>query len=748
MKLNVNQVIVQNIGKAVEAQPTHHVFVIDVSGSMYGSLPSIRRSLKNKLPQVTNPGDLVSLVWFSSKGQYGVLQEAVEIRSLTDFSRLNTAIDHYLVPQSLTGFREPLLEVALLVGRTKANHPNHATSMFFHTDGMDNQWGTADILSAVEAVSKAVDSAVFVEYGWYCNRMLMTQMAEKAGGANLFAEDFETLDQQFGAQLMRKAVSKRVVVNIPSDGLQRDFAFAVKMDGTVTVYAITDHQVSVPEDTGAIYYFDNNGSTVDPTAQYAALYVLAQRMDSDGVFALLRNMGDVRFINQFSTCFSRQDYSAFQQEAINAIVNPTLRLSEGVDHNAVPADDAFTVIDLLGLLEGSNENKFHPYHPSFVYERTSRATEAIGDQLTEAERDELIASITSATNAGELTGLVEKVAAIQANKITIKAYATDKSAGYPIDEIVYNEKRPNINIRVRIPYTVDLPPTAEWVAKGTLPATMQSFVFRNYTMVLDGIKHTSMRAMPFELSKMTFDELRIRGVIPMSEVWVAEKVYVINANLPVLNRQMVKAVSAKAFFTDAVQLLQAQAWAKVVKYYFDQKFERKSQGFEVMYGSEATAWLKSIGLTDYGGYAPQSKSVEPTDEYTAKEFAVKIKGCSSLPTVKAVLDKIAAGKPLTLVEALMRPWIEDHDEFIGTSSFKKASDQDALYRLWLETEMNTARKTVRRLMKEMARTKLAIMVGHTWFTEFKSLDDNTMDVNVDGVTYQVSAVLTDVTIKI
>ena len=78
-------------GQTPVASNAHRVFVIDCSGSMSYDLPQLRQELKQRLPILTQPGDLVSLVWFSGKHEFGTLVEALPVKSLTDFVELNKA---------------------------------------------------------------------------------------------------------------------------------------------------------------------------------------------------------------------------------------------------------------------------------------------------------------------------------------------------------------------------------------------------------------------------------------------------------------------------------------------------------------------------------------------------------------------------------------------------------------------------------------------------------------------------------
>jgi hypothetical protein len=103
--------------------PTNHILVVDCSGSMSSELPRIRTQLKNKVPTMVKQGDTVSLIWFSGKGQFGMLAEKVKVDSPTDLQLLNTAIDRWLKPVCLTGFVEPLRETLKLASAAAGSIP-------------------------------------------------------------------------------------------------------------------------------------------------------------------------------------------------------------------------------------------------------------------------------------------------------------------------------------------------------------------------------------------------------------------------------------------------------------------------------------------------------------------------------------------------------------------------------------------------------------------------------------------------
>ena len=127
---------------------TQHIFVIDCSGSMSGELSTIRKDLFNKISTVLKPSDSVTIIWFSGRNEYGVILEDYTVHSNIALEKVREIINKYLTAQCLTAFKQPLEEVKSVIERVRENKPHMLHSMFFLTDGYDNQFSTKEILKA------------------------------------------------------------------------------------------------------------------------------------------------------------------------------------------------------------------------------------------------------------------------------------------------------------------------------------------------------------------------------------------------------------------------------------------------------------------------------------------------------------------------------------------------------------------------------------------------------------------------
>lgn len=730
----------KNESKRAEPSPINHIAVIDVSGSMSSDLPKIRSSLKNKILNLVKEKDSLSIVWFSGKGQFGTLLEAFTINTLQDLKAVHAAIDVSLRPVGLTGFVEPLQEVVSLVGRISTKRPNTDFAMFFMTDGQDNCWEHSKILQAAQDAGAVVASTTYVEYGWGCNRTLLAKMAEKAGGELLFSDGFEDYEVnlaktiQFGKTLGSKKVSVPLLATTA-----QDFAFAINGDSIMTFAIDKDASLTLPAELNEFYTFEaDHPGNASVEAWYAALYVLAQRMtDTDAIFELLEQLGDKYLYRVFSNCFSKQDYIRFQEAVHNAIFDEGARFIEGISDSLQVDPDAFCVLELLDLLSSDRSNLVYPKHPAFAYKKTTAFTVQKDSIITSDELAELQAQLATA-KPEDLTRIMAEIKALQDAKLNLKFEYNDLEKGYPINGLVWNEDRPNVSIRFLYDGFIRLPESRP----KDLPALIGTQIWRNYTVILDGIVH--LNVLPVSLSTDTFMNLQKHGFFP-GEPYRPDFVYTLDfAHLPVINRRMVTDISGKELCELSWQLENLKGQAKVYKDLFkDQGFEKSQPGLSSKYVPESVEWLKSFGITD-GGFSPPSVKSDDVDQYTAKVCEVAIASLSGLAKTSEVVEKFrkvqeatAEGKPLPnwlLKEIVMLPAYKNWLNFIEPTVAVAGSEEQvkAEYETWLTEKKIELTKSTRILQVALARIKFAVVIGHAWFKDIP-FDNPVLELQMDNI---------------
>lgn len=747
--------------KALPAKPTEiptdHIMIYDCSGSMSWDLPKIREQVKKKLPKMLKKEDTFSAIWFSGRGQAGILLEREPVATLTDLAAVNKSIDRWLAPQGLTGFKDPLEKAIDLAG--KLGGKGRVVSLTFMSDGCDNQWPRADILKVTEKLGPKVNSSTFVEYGYYADRPLLTAMAEKAGGTLIFAEDFDRYEPAFEAAMTKKvAGGKRIEVAIKGDPIG-GFAYAM-IDGDLMTFAASSGNVAVPENTTEVFYLSPSiiGEGKDEIihlsehaaksapkvgndtlqASYAAVSLFAVRMKPDVVFPLLKSLGDVKLIEQFGNCFGKQKYSAFMDDAKNVAFGTAPAWDKGWDPKKVPRDDAFTVLHVLELLQADSAARVLLDDPNFKYSKIGRGRIDTSADLTEAELEELrklTDQLSKEKDVAKIKELNSKIAAFTEDKNeALKFVATPQQDGYPILKLTFNEDRPNISILTKKPGTIDLSKRLKDAPNKSIPASFETYVYRNYALVKDGL--VNVERLPVRVSADTYTKLAKEGVkdalgrTPSSSDATVDLVIDLKA-LPVINRQMVKQVSAKTFFNVQYELVKAQCAQKVFNSYAKELgLEKRVAGIVEKYGEDGAKWLKEQGIGD-GYQPPHTKQAESTDFYMGKELTVTLAKLGKLPSLKEAKEQLNKGK-LNAPGALMAETIKQVEAYMASPAYTGASNKDQAILAWLETNKKTATEKCRKLIFEIAQTTFALIVGQVWFTEFASIDENSMEIDVGG----------------
>jgi len=720
---------------------THHIFIVDCSGSMYSELPQIRKDLYNKISTDLKPEDSLTIIWFSGRKQCGVILEDYHIKSNLSLSKVKELVDRYLVTVGLTAFKDPFEEVKAVIERVIQNKPNTVHSLFFITDGYDNQYSTKEILGAVNAVKEQLSSSIVVEYGWYCNRELLAKMACEMGGVHIFSEHFQDYEPYIQKEFNSQKVSKRKYVKLEGEASFGN-VFNITQDGEVINFATNDkNEVFVNEDDKCFYYFSKNsvGSEIKlnmlneslrskpdaekdqfMTALYAALFSFSRISDFNKVSEVLKFIGDARFIIKKANTFGTQKINELEAEFLHAVKDKAVRFIEGYNPDLEPAEDAYCVLNMIEDLMEDEENLWYPNHEAFKYKRIG-AKAVIKTGITDKDKEDL----EKLLKEGKVNELKDKVNEVSKKEGELTFEYEDEDMGYSITDLVWNEKRANLSVQVRYPGQVVLPDNKF----SNLPKVFKTGKFRNYTLIKDGVVHTYR--LPVSLSKNTFQNLQNNGLLK-GEVYKDGKIYVLDfSNLPVINRLMVDTMSAEQLFKNEYELLKLKANNTVFNHYRKSVVGKGNFDFIEQYGEDAANWLKELGITSYG-FNPPSTLEKTGEEIFVNSLQVKIGGLTLMTAEKdfqKVLEKYKKGETLTAREALLKPAIEEFETFM--KSMKDINDKK-LIESWIDKKSKLFRKTKKHLMNEISKSKFLCIVGKSWFKEFKSRDEKEMTLKLDG----------------
>ena len=727
--------------KVVEVN-THHIFVIDCSGSMYGELSKIRTDLHNKISTSLKPKDSVTIIWFSGKNEFGVVIEDWSVNSVMDLKKVKDAIDKYLSPQGLTAFKQPLEEVKRVVDKVTKDKKGYLHSMFFLTDGCDNCWPTKEILGAVNKIKDSLNAATIVEYGWYCNRELMSNMAQELGGIHTVSKNFQEYEPYLSKQFTNDNKGKRKYVQL-TETPEFGVVFNI-VDGDVILYTPNENNevlLSVDGETSLFFftknepsgkllgdsdYFDKafgNGKYKKDellAGAYASLFAFSRRSDYNMVSEMLKFIGDVDLIKQKANTFGTQKITELEQKFVDAINDPNKRYLQGYDPKAEPAEDAYCVLDMINDLMSDEENNWYPQHESFNYKRTGSKTVSKAGKVTDEDKNKL----EKLLKENKLSDLQNALDEVKNKTQDLEFNYDDKLQPCPISDLVWNETRANLSVLVLYKGYVNLPTN-----KFGLAEKFPTQIFRNYTIIKDGIIH--MYQLPVSLSKSTFNKLQSHGLLK-GESYKKGEIYILDySEIPVINRKMVDTLSAKDLFHNQYELIKLQATNFVFNQLKKRLFDNASKKFVDSYGKEATDWLATLGLKEYG-FNPAKLVEKDGEEIIVNTLEVKIDKLSSSFTKKdmdSLEIKLKANTALTPKESLMEPAVKEFEQFEKTL---KGTDATKLTEDWLYQKSKNFRAHKNKLMTEISKAKFLTIVGKSWFKEFTDRSQKEMTLKLDS----------------
>ena len=726
----INQEINTVDTKIVISQKINHLVVVDVSGSMSYDLPEIRRNLKNRISSMLKPNDTISIIWFSGKEQSDILKEEVTVTSVIQLSNLYTAIDTYLKPIGLTAFAKPLELAYEIIQRINHKDDTSCFHLTFMSDGYNNDTSWENVMKAVKLISPKLSSSLIVEYGFYADSRRLTEMAGALGGEKISCNNFEDYDVVIGKSFGKTlSGGKKVVVEINESYLY-DFVFSIGADGSVLVYNIEDNKITVGNDVKEIHFFspkavgsENKGTD---TALYAAIFILSDRLLSDDAEKIFYALGDNFYYKMLAGAFGKQKLNSFKSAIKECVADASKRFLDGRSAIRPVDNNAYCLMNLIEDLANTEGCLFYAGHPEFVYNRIGRKRVARGENLSEADKKR----IAEAKDVNELNKITEE---LKEKNIELKFINSDPDRGYPVTDLVWNEERANLSLRIRIEGKAILPENKFKVSE------VATYKYNTFTLIKDGIVNVEKLPVSYsdELRRLLSSkgvEFELQGSV-ISPDKIANMRLIINLNsLPIINRGMVRSISAKELAVQEWELLKTQADKKVYDYYRKSLFPKESKSYVEMLGQECADWLKTIGITDYNGFAPLTDAEESTDFYMSVNLATKIKGLSSLPKVEDVVAKIKSGVSLKVSEWLMSDAIKKYQGVCDSDLYKTLSEdkQKETLKEYLIKKSNELNKVRRKALQEIAQIKFALILSKKWFKEFKTFDENTLNLKLDG----------------
>ena len=246
----------------------------------------------------------------------------------------------------------------------------------------------------------------------------------------------------------------------------------------------------------------------------------------------------------------------------------------------------------------------------------------------------------------------------------------------PFSDLVWNNEMINLSIRTKIEGHIELPDN-----ELGLPHEYPTHIYRTFTIIKDGDIHVDK--LDFSCSGETLPKIidavddyslsgdMVTGTLDLTRV-------------PIIDKVSIPPVEVFCGWIYARTVL--HGIMKAAKHLIRE--ER----------SEESAFLGEVGVAN-GVYNPPSRSID-SDYYMASTLRFYIRGCTSLPSVSKVEERIVEGKDLTTGMEIV---------YLGMSAVEGKTQKE------LEETMEDARNKMKALDRAINRVRIAIMVCDKWF---------------------------------
>lgn len=713
--LNKFGVVQEQVTQVTVKEPIHNIFCCDISGSMWDELPQMRTQLKNRIASIVGEEDTITIIAFAGRHDCFVLKEKVHVNNPKELNELHKAIDKYLRPMGCTDFVQPCVATKAVVAE-----PGYYNWVFL-SDGGHNESSFTNVVDALEDIKDSISQATIIEYGYYADSRRLSQMAELLSGTKIPAADFDSytpiMESVFTGGSCVAKNEYDIPFNVDTTLVQPLFIYVNPTTNNVHVAAAQDGKVQLPTNVTEFYSLSNhvvgtdmvNKKLDDTTPLYAVAYVLADKLEYDLAEDVLNMTGDTKFISMYQTSFGKQKLFQFQNELGEAVGDTAKRGK--IDPNYKPVDNNYCVIDFFNELSADPKNLIKITDPAFSYKRTSAKT---------VDKIELTDEEQAALQSAKTAAAIEKImTAAKARQVKM----TMVNKGYPITDFVWNEDRANLNGLFKIDVELELPANNVGLSK------VSSFVWRNYTIIKDGI--VNITTLPMTISNETYAALQSRDSVKISDVQKSSNGTVdciidISA-VPVLNKKKVQGCKKSELTKLALALTDCKFALKYlgsIKKQYEKDVEVLGEAFG--YTQEQADYLASLGITAKG-YSPKKETEKEGDFYMATTLNSTFKSFSSIPKIEDLDKKRKAGKNFTPSEQYLDAVINNINTTV-LSKFKEGTKEyeEAVKKVFADI---TAEKN--KYQAEIAQMKFALLVSRKWFVDAKDFDDN-MDTIKSG----------------
>ena len=596
MKLNIPK------NEDAKTKPTNYFFITDLSGSMWGSIPDLKETLR-AVKDLLLPGDTFSLAYFSSSRDFDWICKGASLNG-----NLEALIENKIYARGLTCFNEVLNSLDGVVKDVQLISGNTENVLFFLTDGYPNDNSPeSELLKICKTLKSSFIHKQIVGYSGYYNRKLLLQMTEDIGGAFAHVSDYSDMKKSCKDFVSSKKKIKKV-------NLEKNFDLVWQVSSNAVLPLVCENaSVDVLEDESDGELFGVDYSELESLSKenlkdgkfvYSLAFVLSQKNKANLGVSLLRKAGDNLSAKMLQKSFTVSQKGRAEND---------LKVKAVVGGEILSSDNGSAIF--------------------------------IGDFLKTVKSK--LGKVSIDMNTSKYTSISRKGGDV--SKVEFKT--TDSNS--KIVGITGNEDRANISFltvrkgEITALNDIDLSSRVihfNQTAKNQITFPIQTETYRNYTLVANG-------DFNFESLSLVSDD-SVYSISPSNDLDLFDE-----------NQKDIKVGDFTNLYKS---LIEEKAHASVLRFYIKKYAKQKhSLDLRVeQYGEEGAKLLEEMGL-DYAMRFSPKKEYKPKDENADYipflEITGQLKGASTISASKSYEKWLKKGKA-NVGDLIVYPLFEKYED--------------------------------------------------------------------------------------
>lgn len=716
------------LGAARPVGRTHHLLILDRSGSMYLDLNSAVDQAERVIDRIGDD-DLLSVGWFSGPGQFDMI-----VQGAKKGQDVKLLIQKLRSTVGLTVFSEVMAKAASVV-ELYAGIVDQ-TQITFLTDGnpvtpwsiKEEETRLLDIIRHLNSAELSLTALNTIGFGRYYNRELMVKMSESTEFGvfvhssrmdeflDIIDTNIETASGLVSASMSVEPTGKDYEVLYLGDktaSLKSNESISMRrLDATRnTVYVIGDADSILLNDNAIVpkTISVTNMGDLPPMMYEDFLYAYAHEKYYRGerqvsLDVVVSNLRDRYLADMMMNAFTQEEVASATAALRAAMLSETGRYLNGkAPAGYLPKKDALCVIDVFSILFNGEDTCYLANHPrASSYER-------IGRKVTDTDN---------------------------------RFRATPGQVCWPVDEFTWNKDQLNLSLKYKQEGTVRLNSNA--AKRVGLQEDYPSCIFRTHTFIKDGSLNIKQAA--FRVDSKTVRELQALDA-PLTIIDSGDgpgnliDILIDFTNLPVINRMYVdNSNSLEDIHADVVKTVRLEAAQKVVKSLLEEVLEssvslRKEGAYKSLTADQITV-LEDHGIRKdgvYGGISNKRERAEDCDFYEVRNLSFNVKGAVNLPSSTDFAKMLAGDKRANLPGQMM---LDAYNDVIVRMSAKGLSREKptAALRDFLKAELQKIKSDLAATRQKLGALKISKVLTHDWFKGLVADDKGNFSFEHNGVT--------------